>query len=137
MNRPALGRPRRHLGLDPLVQRPRGRRVVRLPLPPAEDLAVRADVLVVQRPHHLGVDLAGEAERRGAGALPVAGRLARRAGVVVGALAVPTASVRYAVSYPVCRLSTGNTSLSRATGGRVFTAARSARDHDHLHDARV
>ena len=83
-----LGHLRGHLGLDPLVQRPAGRRVVRLPLPPDEDLAVRADVLVVQRPHHVAVDLAGEAERRGAGALPVAGRLPRRAGVVVGALAV-------------------------------------------------
>ena len=40
---------------------------------------------MVQRPHHVAVDLAGQAERRGAGALPVAGRLPLRAGVVVGA----------------------------------------------------
>ena len=74
------------------------RRVIRLPLPPDEDLAVRADVLVVQPPHHVAVDLAVKAERGGAGALPVAGRLSRRAGVVVGPWPSPTASVRYAVS---------------------------------------
>jgi hypothetical protein len=54
-------------------------------LAPGQHLAVRPDVLVVQRPHHPGVDLVGRAERGGAGALPVAGRLPGRAGVIVGA----------------------------------------------------
>ena len=74
---------RGHLGLDPLIQRPAPGRVVRFPLPPGQHLAARADVLVVQPPHHLGVDLPGQAERLGAAALPVAGWLTLRAGEVI------------------------------------------------------
>ena len=81
----AYGLRRLDLGLDPLVQRPARGRVVRLPLPPSQDLAVRPDVLVVQPPHHGRVDLPGQTKRPGADALPVARRLPGRAGVVVGA----------------------------------------------------
>ena len=62
----------------------------------------------------VGVDLALEAERSGAAALPAPGRFALGAGVVVrDACRYPRRSSGNAVSYPACRLSMGTFLLSR------------------------